>query len=167
MTMPHDTFTTPPTNQPVGNPSVEDTGTVSDVSTGTRAQIRDVRNQVVDHAKQSFRQARDSAGSSLSESRHLAADRIGGLASAVRGTSERLRSDHQDRVADLTDGLADHVERLSSYLRDHDLGDFRRDAESFARRQPAVAVGIALALGLIGARFLKSGKGAGGGHDRL
>ena len=77
----------------------------------------------------------------------------------MRGTSERLRSDNQDRVADLTDGLADQVERLSSYLRDRDFADFRRDAEDFARRQPAVAVGIALALGLIGARFLKSSQG--------
>ena len=67
----------------------------------------------MDHARQSFRQARDSAGTSLNDSRQQAADRIGGIANAVRGTSERLRSEQQDRVADLTDSLADNVDRLS------------------------------------------------------
>ena len=124
---------------------------------GTRAQIKDVKDQVVDQARRSFRQARDSAGASLNETRQQAAVRISGLANAVRGTSERLRSGQQDRVAGLTDGLADQVERLGGYLRDRNFSDFRRDAESFARRQPAVAVGIALGLGMLGARFLKSG----------
>jgi ElaB/YqjD/DUF883 family membrane-anchored ribosome-binding protein len=125
---------------------------------GTRAQIKNVKDQVVDQARQSFRQARDSAGASLNDTRQHAAQRIGGLANAVRGTSERLRSEQQDRVADLTDGLADQVERLGTYLRDRNFSDFRRDAESFARRQPVVAVGLALGLGLLGARFLKSGQ---------
>lgn len=168
MTMPNDTIT----QQPPGTLVPASTGTDAESGAGgTRDQIRDVKNQVVDSARQSFRQARDSAGSSLNQSRQQAADRISGIASAVRGTSERLRSDQQERVADLTDGLADQVERLSAYLRDRDLTDFRRDVESFARRQPAVAIGVALALGVIGARFIKSGQrggdpGRGGGYDR-
>jgi len=134
-----------------------------------RAQIREVKDQVVDQAKNSFRQARDSAGTSLNQSRSQAADRITGIAEAVRGTSERLRSDNQPGVANLTDSLADQVERLSTYLRDRDLGDVRRDLEQFARRQPAVAVGVALALGMLGARFIKSSQrrdGSSGGSDR-
>jgi ElaB/YqjD/DUF883 family membrane-anchored ribosome-binding protein len=131
-----------------------------------RAQIREVKDQVVDQAKSSFRQARDSAGTSLNQSRSQAADKITGIAQAVRGTSERLRSDNQPGVANLTDSLADQVERLSSYLRDRDFGEVRRDLEQFARRQPAVAVGVALALGMLGARFIKSSqrKPAGGGY---
>ena len=156
MTMPNDPMTSGPgASAPIGTPTLDRETEPG----GPRAQIRDVKNQVVDHAKHSFQQARDSAGSSLNDSRQKAAERIGGIADAVRGTSERLRSDHQDRVADLTDSLADQVERLSSYLRDRNLADFRRDAEGFARRQPAVAVGVALALGMLGARFLKSSQG--------
>jgi len=149
MTMSHD-----PTAPPGGSPGAElDT----ERSSGSaRVQIRDVKDQVVDQAKTSFRQARDSATSSLNDSRHQAADRIGGIASAVRSTSEHLRSENQAGVADLTDSLAEQVERLSSYLRDRDLRAFREDVGNFARRQPAVAVGVALALGMLGARFLKS-----------
>jgi ElaB/YqjD/DUF883 family membrane-anchored ribosome-binding protein len=152
MTMPNDTMTNvplPADRRPMEDEQGGETG-------GTRAQIRDVKEQVVDHARQSFRQARDSASASLQESRHQAADRISGLANAVRGTSERLRSEQQVRAADLTDSLAGHVDRLGAYLRDRDLSDVRRDAEDFARRQPLVAVGIGLGLGLLGARFLKS-----------
>ena len=164
MTMPNDATT----NAWNANAPIEpDTPDIDPGTGGARAQLKDVKDQVVDHARQSFRQARESAGTSLNDSRHLAADRIGGIASAVRGTSERLRSEHQDRVADLTDSLADNVDRLSTYLRDRNLSDFRRDAEDFARRQPAVAVGIALAIGLIGARFLKSGSGRGGNYGRV
>ncbi len=151
MTMSHD-----PIPSPGGSPAAE---LDSDSRTGgARAQIREVKEQVVDQAKTSFRQARDSASTSLNDSRHQAADRIGGIASAVRSTSEHLRAENQAGVANLTDSLAEQVERLSSYLRDRDLRAFRDDVESFARRQPALAVGIALGLGMLGARFFKSSK---------
>jgi ElaB/YqjD/DUF883 family membrane-anchored ribosome-binding protein len=159
MTMSHD-----PTAPPGGSRGTElDT----ERSSGSaRVQIRDVKDQVVDQAKTSFRQARDSATSSLNDSRHQAADRIGGIASAVRSTSEHLRSENQAGVADLTDSLAEQVERLSSYLRDRDLRAFRDDVENFARRQPAVAIGVALGLGMLGARFFKSSRRTGGFEGR-
>jgi hypothetical protein len=131
-----------------------------------RAQIREVKDQVVDQARTSLRQARDSATSSLNDSRHQAADRIGGVASAVRSTSDHLRSENQPGVANLTDSLAEQVERFSSYLRDRDLRAFRDDVEHFARRQPAAALGLALALGMLGARFLKSSQRTGGSESR-
>ena len=159
MTMPYD-----PTASPGGSPGAE---LDSERNRGSaRAQIRDVKDQVVNQAKTSFRQARDSASSSLNDSRHQAADRIGGIASAVRSTSEHLRSDNQAGMADLTDSLAEQVERLSSYLRERDLRAFRDDVESFARRQPAVAVGLALGLGMLGARFFKSSRRTNGLQGR-
>jgi hypothetical protein len=132
---------------------------------GARDQIREVKDQVVDQAKNSFRQARDSATSSLTDSRKQAGDRIGTIAGAVRSTSGHLRSENQPGLANLADSLADHVERLSSYLRDRDLRAVRDDAENIARRQPGVAMGVALALGILAARFLKSSQRTGGGSS--
>lgn len=155
MTMPNDSSA----DAPIGTMGAEPADNTRTASTaGARAQIREVKEQVVDQAKSSFRQAKDSAGSSFNDSRNKAADKIGGLASAVRSTSEHLRSEHQEGVANLTDSLAEQVERVSSYLRDRDLSDLRSDLDGFARRQPAVAVGVALALGMLGARFLKSSR---------
>jgi hypothetical protein len=141
-----------------------ETGT-ADQSTkrGARAQIREAKDQVVNTAKNSFRQAQDSATSSLSDSRKQAADRIGTIAGAVRGTSGHLRSENQPGLANLADSLADQVERLSSYLRDRNFRAFIGDAENVARRQPGVAMGVALALGMLAARFLKSSQRTAGG----
>jgi ElaB/YqjD/DUF883 family membrane-anchored ribosome-binding protein len=123
---------------------------------GARAQIRDVKDKVVEEARSSIRQARDSATSSLDQSRSRAADSIDSIAGAVRGTGDRLRSDNQTTAANLTDSLAEQVERLSSYLRTRDLSSVRQDLERFARQQPSVALGVALAVGMLGARFIKS-----------
>lgn len=143
-------------------PNTTETAEEPRTGTGARAQIREVKDQVVDQARTTYRQARDSANDSLSRSRHEAADRINGIAGAFRRTSENLRSEQQDRLANLTDTLAEQVDRFSSYLRNHDLGALRDDVENLARRQPAVAIGAALALGMLGARFLKSSQGGGG-----
>jgi hypothetical protein len=64
-------------------------------------------------------------------------------------------------VANLTDSLAEQVERLSSYLRDRDVRALRDDLENLARRQPAVALGAAVAVGMLVARFIKSSQRSG------
>jgi hypothetical protein len=132
-------------------------------TSGPRTQIGEVKDQVVDEAKNSFRQARESAASSLNQSRQQAAQRIGKIATAIRTTSDHLRSEDQPRVADLTESLAEQAERLSSYLRNRDLTGFRDDLQNFARRRPAVAMGAALAVGMLAARFFKSSPRTGGG----
>jgi len=121
-----------------------------------REQIRDVKNQVVDRAKTTLQQARDRAGSSLGESKGQLADQIGSVAEALRRTTEHLRSEEQTRFAGLTETLARQVDGVAGYLRDKDAAGMRNDLESLARRQPALILGGALVLGLIGARFIKS-----------
>jgi len=137
-----------------------------------REQIREVKNQVVDRAKSTFQQARDRAGSSLGESKGQLADQFGGIAEALRRTTEHLRSEDQQRIAGLTDTVARQVEQVADYLRNKDAGAMRQDLENLARRQPALMIGGALLLGLIGARFIKSserrgGRRFGGGQRRF
>ncbi|MFL5401615.1 MAG: hypothetical protein ACJ8BF_02230 [Gemmatimonadales bacterium] len=123
---------------------------------GAREQIRDVKNQVVDQAKTTFQQAKDRAQSSLGESKNQFAEQIGSVAEALRRTTEHLRSEEQTRFAGLTETLARQVDQVARYLRDKDAAAMRNDVENLARRQPAVILGGALVLGLIGARFIKS-----------
>jgi hypothetical protein len=127
-----------------------------DETGGTRSQIRQVKDQVVDQAKNTFRQARDKASSSLGDSRRQAADQIGGIATAFHSAGDHLRGENQERLAGFADSLAGQVEQAATYLRDADLDRIVRDVENLARRQPALVFGTALAIGLIGARFLKS-----------
>lgn len=133
-------------------------------TSGARVQIREVKDQIVSEAKNSFQQARDSASSSLTQSRQKAAERLGGIASAIRNTSEHLRSESEPKVADLTRSLAEQTDRLASYLRERDLRGFQTDLQNFARQRPAIALGAAVAVGMLAARFFKSSQPSGGKH---
>lgn len=121
-----------------------------------REQIREVKDKVVSQAKSTLQQARDRAGSSLGESKSQFADQFGTIAGALRRTTEHLRSEDQPRIAGITETVAGQVDQVANYLRTKDAGAIRMDLESLARRQPALMLGGALLLGLIGARFLKS-----------
>jgi hypothetical protein len=121
-----------------------------------REQIREVKNQVVDQAKNTYQQARDRASSSLGESKSQIADQFGTVADALRRTTEHLRSEDQQRIAGITETVARQVDQLANYLRTKDARAMKQDLENLARRQPALMLGGALVLGLIGARFLKS-----------
>ncbi len=59
-------------------------------------------------------------------------------------------------TAKYSESVASQVEQFSRYLEKKDLRDVANDVERFARRNPAVFLGGAFALGLLAARFLKS-----------
>jgi hypothetical protein len=148
--------TTMPTPNTEAGFRVETSGQQSSGSGSAREQIREVKNQVVDQARNTYQQARDRASSSLGESKNQFADQFGTIADALRRTTEHLRSEDQQRIAGLTDTVARQVEQVADYLRNKDARAMRQDLENLARRQPALMIGGALLLGLIGARFFKS-----------
>jgi hypothetical protein len=123
---------------------------------GAREQVRQAKDKVVDQARSTFRDARDRAGSTLSQGRERAAEQIGGYSSAFRRTSETLRQEDQARFADVADNVASQIDRVADYLRRSDGRAMTRDLEGLARRQPALVFAGAFVLGLAAARFLKS-----------
>jgi gas vesicle protein len=135
-------------------------GTGRDVT----AQVKDTANQVKEEAKQRVSgvaaQAQSQVTSRIATQKDTTAQNLSGVASALRQTGQQLRSEDQTGMTDYIEQAADQVERLSSYLRDNDLGRLVSDAEYFARRQPALFLGGAFVLGLLGARFLKSSRPA-------
>ena len=110
----------------------------------------------MDQAKTTFRDARDRAGSSLTEGRRQAAEQIGGIGGALHRTGEQLRDEDQAPFADIADSVGRQVDRAADYLRESDGRTIARDIEGLARRQPAIVFAGAFALGLVAARFLKS-----------
>jgi uncharacterized membrane protein YgcG len=59
-------------------------------------------------------------------------------------------------AAEYGDTLAQQIEKISQYFERSDVRVMVRDVETFARRNPAVFIGGAFAVGLLAARFLKS-----------
>lgn len=133
---------------------------------GAREQIREVKDQVLGQAKSSIQQARDRATSSLNDSRMQFADQIGTVADALRRTTEHLRTEDQARIAGFTDTLASRADQAAGYLRNADPQAMRSDLERFTRQRPALIIGSAIALGILGARFLKSSRPQGSTSTR-
>jgi hypothetical protein len=134
--------------------------------TNARQQMRDVKDQVVGQAKNTFQQARDRATTSLDESRIQVANQVGNVAHAFRRTGEQLRGENQNQIAGLTETVAEQVEQVANYVRDRDPRAMREDLERLARHRPAAVIGGAFAIGLLMARFFKSSEdGAGDSGD--
>ena len=115
----------------------------------------------VNQAKQALStvatQAGEKVASRLDTQKDKAADELGNVAHALRQTGDQLRGQNQDGgVHQYVASAADQIERLSGYLRSTNTRELMSGVERFAREQPALFVGGAFMLGLLGARFLKS-----------
>jgi hypothetical protein len=99
---------------------------------------------------------REGATAQLSAQKDRATEGLGSVAQAVRQSAQPLRDNKQDVLAQYVEKAADQLEKFSNTLRNRDMGDLMNDAQRFARRQPALFIAGAFAVGLVGARFLKS-----------
>ena len=99
---------------------------------------------------------KEQATAQLSSQKDRATEGLGTVASAVRQTTQSLRDQQHDAVAGYVEQAADQIERFSERLKNKDVTELLNDAQQLARRQPAIFIGGAFALGLVGARFLKS-----------
>ena len=59
-------------------------------------------------------------------------------------------------AADYSETAAEKLDSVATYFDSHDLNAIYHDVEDLARRNPAVFIGGALALGFLAARFFKS-----------
>lgn len=116
----------------------------------------DLKEQVQEKAVDLKEQVTAQATDKLSSQKDVASDGLNTVAHAFRQTSEQLRGNDQEGIAQYVDRAAGQVEQFAGYLAKSDLRGLARDAESFARREPALFLGGALAVGLLAARFLKS-----------
>ena len=125
----------------------------------------EVKEQVQQKIGDLKEQVAGQATGRLEEQKAAASGGLNTVAHAFRQTGEQLRNDEQDGVARYVDQAAERIEEFSHYLGQRDMRELARDAERFARREPALFLGGAFAVGLIAARFLKS-SGAAGAPDR-
>lgn len=116
-----------------------------------------------DKAKQSAGQVTEKATEKLDEKKTVVTEGLAGVADSIRQVGENLRETNggeENPIAQFTgkygDALANQVEQVSEYFDRKNVREIVRDVESFARRNPAIFIGGAFALGILAARFLKS-----------
>lgn len=81
------------------------------------------------------------------------ADDLHEFSGALRQTAAALE---HNLAAPFAQATAVQLERLSGFLRTNDAKSTLQTAEEFARKEPAIFLGGALALGLLASRFLRS-----------
>ena len=102
---------------------------------------------------------KESATSQLGAQKDRATDGLGSVAQAVRHSTQQLRDQQHETIAQYVEQAAEQLERFASRLKEQNIGDLGRQAQNLARRRPAIFIASAFALGVIGARFLKSSGG--------
>ncbi|MEO6239228.1 MAG: hypothetical protein ABIQ52_19715 [Vicinamibacterales bacterium] len=99
---------------------------------------------------------KEGAVSQLNTQKDRATSGIGSVANVVRQTTQPLRDAQQETMAHYVEQAAGQLDRFSTALKEKDVSELLDDAQRFARRNPAIFIGSAFALGLVAARFFKS-----------
>jgi hypothetical protein len=132
-------------------------------ATGTAA-ARSFYDHAKETAGQAYEVAAEKATTKLEEKKTDLSGGLATIASSVRQVSDNLRGpDVQDSIskftAEYSELAAKKIENIADYLERKDIREMYSDFENFARHNPTVFVGGAFVLGLLAARFLKSGNG--------
>lgn len=95
------------------------------------------------------RQLRSHAKSMLSDQKSRIVSQLESMALALKQSVGKMREQHNESAARITEIGADGIERFSNRLRRTDPSSIARDLEDFARRRPVVLAGAALAAGFL------------------
>jgi uncharacterized phage infection (PIP) family protein YhgE len=131
-------------------------GSSSSAQTDMGAKAQDVVEQTQQKVGEVADQAKQQATSQLSTQKDRAVESLGTVADALRQTGKHLHENDQHGLEHYANKAAERVEQFSGQLRNKDVQEIVRDVERYARQQPALFLGGAFVLGLLGARFLKS-----------
>ena len=135
-------------------------------------QAAEVKSKVKEVAMSARERATERLEERVDAQKGRATHQLTDLSRSLRMASDNLPGDNG--VGRYMELAASQVDNLASFLDNADVAELVDDVEAFARRQPAAFLGGAFALGILGARFLKSSRrnlrddrfDAYGGYDR-
>jgi len=144
-----------PLAEQVGNIVRGDTGAVKDVLNQAKESTSAVASQAYGFATQKATSVIDEQKTNLTEG-------LSSVADTIRQVGETLRGGEQpngitNTAAQYSDQIAEKVEQLSGYFERKDFNGLVRDVKGLAQSNPALFLGGAFTLGILAARFIKSG----------
>jgi ElaB/YqjD/DUF883 family membrane-anchored ribosome-binding protein len=116
----------------------------------------ELREEAVHEVREAVQEARQQAKAYADARRAAAAEDIADVAYALHVGAQALDERDKPGLADYSNTAAAGAEKLADWVRDKSLADVWHEAEAYARRQPLVTFGGALAAGFVLARFLRS-----------
>lgn len=122
--------------------------TITNAARETAARIKSVAGDTAERAK-------SEAQRFASGTKQDTARRMGAYSSAIHASARSLEQEDPN-IAWATHRVADQLQNLADYVRNHDFTDLRRDAEDIARRHPVAFFGGMLIAGLVIGNLLKA-----------
>jgi hypothetical protein len=147
-----------------GSTNIPPSYSQGDTDTGNSAtqQLADKAQQGADQVKQKVSSAADkakqTAKSQASTQKDQAAQSLHTVGNAVDQAAQQLRQNNQTPVAQVAETAASNLNQFADHLSTTSIDDLIGEVEGFASRQPALFLGGAFLLGVLGARFLKSSR---------
>ncbi len=127
---------------------------------GAPNNMQDTTANLTDQAKQKstevVQQAQDTAKSTLEQQKGRAAGSVDAVAQALRQTGQHLHEQNQGSFGQMAEQAAERLEQFSDDLQNKSVDEIIDDVQDIARREPALFLGGAFLLGLLGARFFKA-----------
>src|SRR5215207_4760627 len=131
---------------------------------GMGGQGTEIIGQAQDQAMKLVDTARQQATSQIGMQQQRVAGTLNTVAAALHDASREMRKQDDTAIAEYVDTAASQVEHFATMLREQDLEQLMSTTAQFARRQPALFLGAAFALGFAATRFIKSSAPSSGGQ---
>lgn len=156
-----------------GSAGAGDFGAAGGMSgTGSESNARKLADKARDVASQAKQKAGEQLNSSVDKGRTRAADTLQEVARTLMGTGTATGDAANNPATQYLSKAGEQVQRFADYLQNTEPRQLLSETENFARRQPALFLGSAFALGVLAARFLKASRDdsdmyGSGGQGRL
>lgn len=99
---------------------------------------------------------KDRVRTTVDDGKARVARTLSSVATSLKTSSSEMQAGEAAAIGGVVERLADQVDRAATYLEQSDVNEIVGGVERFARRNPALFIGAAFAVGVLGARFLKS-----------
>ena len=131
------------------------TDKAKDLAESSTDAIKGQASDFVDAAKDAASQATDKLKDAVNSQKTSGAEYVGNLANTMRRAAREFDTD-LPLAGTYIRKAASQIEGVSDHIRNGNLNDVVRKAQSFARRQPTAFLGLAVLAGFGAVRFLKS-----------
>lgn len=130
-------------------------------------QVKEQTQHVKEQTQQAVQQGQQAAGRVVDQIKGQIKTRVSGgkdqiasqvldVADAFRLLGTQLQEKGSGSVTPYTNQIADRISQVGETLQGKEIDQLVAETEDFARSQPMLFIGTAIALGLFTARFLKS-----------
>jgi hypothetical protein len=141
--------------EPGGTPAEEGTTPSQGIGEQAAQAARDLKDKASQTAKELVSQAGARLRTSAEDQKAAGADRVSGIADAIRRTADGLEGE-LPQAAQYVRRAATELQNVSDAVRRRDVTEVVRGVQDFARRQPTAFLGAAVLAGFVAVRFLKT-----------